>query len=200
MNKYFKIINGIALLGCGILGTMLAGCNKSLYNAEYQDPTLLTIAVVGAAGPDSLVNAGAQVQYGTYTLQSTTQYTWSLPADAQIINGAGSNVITVQFGIASGQVGVAAGDVTGSVGAKINFSISGDTTAAVGDEKVYISTSSLISGVTYAWTVPASAVIESGQGTNSIKIKFNTAGQQAVTVDASDAAASLSYTLPVTVQ
>jgi hypothetical protein len=181
-----------------LAGALFTACDKKDFDATYQDPSYLDLAVTGAAAGDTLVTAGSQVQYGTYTLQSSSTYTWKIPADAAIVSGSGTNIVKVQFGLSSGPVSVSAGNITGQVNATIQFNVSGTSTPAVGASVTYTSTAIPLTGVTYQWTLPADAVVVSGAGTNKITVQFTTAGAKTVACQASDSAATLNATLAVT--
>ncbi len=184
---------------CLLVTGILAGCSSKDYNPPYQNPTILKIAVSGTIQGDSVAEAGSQVSYGTYTLQSSPGYTWTVPSDATIISGAGSNAITVQFGLDTGVVKVVSGNMTGQVTLKIPFDVSGPSTASVGSAVSYQSTASPLSGVVYQWTVPSDATIVSGVGTNQISVIFASAGNASVTCQASSSTVTRSSTLAVTV-
>jgi hypothetical protein len=179
---------------------IMAGCSNKDYNPPYQDPTILKIAVSGTIAGDSVAAAGSQVQYGTYSLQSSAGYTWSVPSDATILSGEGTNNITVQFGLDSGTVRVVSGSLSAEVISKVPFQVTGPSGVPVGTTATYQSTASQMSGVTYQWTVPADATITSGAGTNQINVLFTLAGTVSVTCQATSSTTTRSATIAVTAQ
>jgi hypothetical protein len=186
----------VFLLAAGIM----AGCSNKDYNPPYQDPTILKIAVSGTIAGDSVAAAGSQVQYGTYSLLSSAGYTWSVPSDATILSGEGSNEITVQFGLDSGMVKVVSGSLSAEVISKVPFQVTGPSSVPVGTAASYQSTASLMSGVTYQWTVPANATITSGAGTNQISVLFTSAGNMSVSCQATSSTTTRSASIAVTTQ
>ncbi|MBW1296656.1 family 16 glycosylhydrolase [Aquimarina litoralis] len=80
-----------------------------------------------------------------------------------------------------------------------NTQLIGDNTVYVGDEnKIY--SISPIDGASYVWSVPTSATIISGQGTNSIEVNWGTSGGDvAVSVNVPDCGIS-DYKMTVTVE
>jgi hypothetical protein len=197
MNYYMKY--SIVLMVTG-LALAAGGCEKkSVYDPPYQDPTFLNIAISGADTGDTVVTAGSQVSYGTYSLQSTSTYTWQVPADATVISGAGTNAITIQFGLASGNVSVSAGSLSGSVASDVQFSVFGSSSVSSGGTATYTTTPVMLSGVTYQWQVPSGATIVSGSGTNQVQVLFTTPGSVQVSCTASDSQATQSSSVTVTV-
>jgi len=111
--------------------------------------------------------------------------TWTVPPDAFITAGQGTDAITVQWGITAGFV---------SVTAQIATCISTPTTLAVNVETIptaaqaisgpdtvcqnmggYQFTIPAISNAsTYVWNLPTGATITQGQGTSSIQVNFGT--------------------------
>jgi hypothetical protein len=200
--KFFQYINRpkglfpVILLAAG----MVAGCSNKDYNPPYQDPTILKIAVSGTIAGDSVAAAGSQVQYGTYSLLSASGYTWTVPSDATILSGEGSNQITVQFGLDSGLVKVVSGSLSAEVVSKVPFQVTGPSSVPVGTAATYQSTASMMTGVTYQWTVPPGATIVSGDGTNQLNVIFTSAGTMTVTCQATSSTTTRSASIAVTTQ
>jgi hypothetical protein len=121
--------------------------------------------------------------FTTASVANATSYNWTAPANASIQSGQGSSSVVVEFlpGFVSGSLSVTASNCAGTSTARtlalssstaVPTSITGPlNTVCAGSTQTY--TSSLVSGATvYTWTVPANAIINSGQGTNSISVKF----------------------------
>jgi len=104
-------------------------------------------------------------------------YTWTIPTDATIISGQGTNEITVDWGCSAGEVVVDLGSTciaaiadTFSV-ALANYAITGfSIVQANSTDRVYAIDN--IAGATYNWSVPSDASVASGQGTNEITVDF----------------------------
>ena len=124
--------------------------------------------------------------YSVSTVIGATVYTWSVPAGASIASGQGTNSISINFtGTAvSGNICVYASNncgnsstickaitVTSVVPAK-PVSISGNTIQCPGSTGAVFSCPTVSNALSYNWTVPATATIVSGQGTNSITVNF----------------------------
>jgi len=105
-------------------------------------------------------------------------YTWSGPAGSTILSGQGTNVIQIRYGNTSGNLTITPSNVCGngpsqSMAISITTSvpvqpgvITGPIAPCVGTTQTY--TVPVVSGVIYAWTVPAGWNITSGQGSNTI--------------------------------
>lgn len=138
--------------------------------------------------------------YSTPVIASASSYTWTVPAGATITSGAGTNTITVNFtnSFTSGSICVRANNACGSSAYKcITVSgmplnpgaISGANTVCFNQDNVLYTVAPQPGTVNYVWTVPQRATITSGQGTNSIRVRFgNKSGN--VTVTATNACGS----------
>jgi hypothetical protein len=137
----------------------------------------------GISGP---VNVIANTQGVTYSIpnDSGATFSWSVPSNAVIVSGQGTNSIVVDFGTQGGTVevtetnsfGSAVSSATVAVGnAPVTQTISGPANVVSGTNGVNYSVSSN-SGSSYTWTIPSGAAIVSGQGTNSIVVDFGTQG------------------------
>lgn len=139
--------------------------------------------------PSSITGATLSVCAGTtqtYSCPVSTtgalSYSWTVPANTTINSGEGTNTISVTFpaGFVSGTVKVAATNGCGSSTAKsltvrsvpsIPASITGLAMAAcAGSTQTYACPVSTTGATSYNWTVPAGAVVNEGQGTNSISV------------------------------
>lgn len=111
-----------------------------------------------------------------------TDYTWSVPSDAVITTGQGSNSIIINMGDSSGYVSVSASNSCGvseiqslwvyplSIPDSIG-QISGELTLCANDEGKLFSVANF-NDMNYVWSVPADAEIASGQGTETIMVNF----------------------------
>jgi hypothetical protein len=150
------------------------------------------------------------VQYSVETVENTLEYLWTVPDDAEIVQGQGTNSIFVNFGQSNGYVKVSTinlcGESTPSV-KEISLkrippqlsAIIGNVNPCLNQPNVMYSISDVSEATSYTWTVPNGATIVSGQNTNSIAVNFGANGGN-ITVKAnnecgSSAEKSLSITL-----
>lgn len=140
----------------------------------------------GATGIAFLVPSNAAI----------TTYDWTVPANSTIASGQGTNAITVDFGpgFNGGQICVTGTSTCGTLTAPRCKTISagiparpgniiGQANGVCGDTITY-SVVPVAGATSYNWTVPATATLLSGQGTNSIDLAFPpgfTGGQICVT-------------------
>ncbi len=129
-----------------------------------------------------------KLQIVTYTLPpivGATSYLWTVPLGADIINGQGTNSITINFASSyrTGDICVQYTTVCGtspfecisvSPQPKVNGTIVGPTTLCALANNIIYSIPLSAGATAYEWTVPTGATILSGQGTNLIKVAFGT--------------------------
>jgi hypothetical protein len=134
-------------------------------------------------------NASACLQstlnYSIPAVTNATNYQWTIPANATIVSGQGTDSIQVYFdgSFTSGDICVIASNVCGSTNASCMTitgtsiipttpaSITGNNFGVCNSTKAYSVTN--VPGVTFVWTVPAGATIISGQGTNSVNVNYS---------------------------
>ncbi|MBK6641409.1 MAG: proprotein convertase P-domain-containing protein [Bacteroidetes bacterium] len=137
---------------------------------------------------------GSTQSYSVPAVAGAVSYNWSLPANATIISGAGTNSVTISF--ASNYIG-------GNICASATNPCTTGTQECINVQRAIPSMPSYISGIafglcgttqtysipadpsvlTYNWTVPSGAVITNGAGTNTVEVNmagvsFPTAGNQ----------------------
>ena len=126
----------------------------------------------------------SNLTYSIPVVNNATNYQWSIPANATIVSGQGTNSILINFSQAytSGNICVIASNSCGStasscitVTGSANIpatpsSIIGNNYGVCNSIKTYSVTN--IAGVTYQWNVPAGATIISGQGSSAINVNF----------------------------
>lgn len=138
---------------------------------------------VSISGPVTDNCVGTIRTFSTAAVANATSYTWTAPTNTQIISGQGTNSIQLQVnsGFLSGSVSVRAENCRGNSSTRsltiylrpaTPSSITGPINGVcVGTTQTY--SCPVTAGATsYNWTVPANAVINSGQGTNSISVTF----------------------------
>ncbi len=135
-------------------------------------------------GPVNGACAGSTgISYSVVPVASATGYTWTLPANASIASGSGTNNITIDFAPAftSGNLYVKADNVCGSSPARSSTIrsvplspgvVTGTVTACANQSGVAYSVASVTGATSYTWTAPTNASVVSGQGTNSVTIDY----------------------------
>ncbi|WP_299761188.1 ice-binding family protein [uncultured Pontibacter sp.] len=134
---------------------------------------------------DAAVCAGTQQTYTTAAVAGATSYTWSFPSGWAVVSGEGERTVTVTVGNSSGKVSAKATNECGSSvqAAALDVAvndvlaapvISGSNGACIGASLTY--TIPAVNGATgYAWQVPATWTLVSGQNTNSIIVTVGSA-------------------------
>ncbi len=131
--------------------------------------------------------SGDTAEYSITVVPDADTYSWTVPADAIILSGQNTISLSVKWGTTSGDVSVLAGNECGtSLQSVIPVTvmlppnplnpISGPDVICAKTTTTF-STSSTDNGEILQWTVPADAMITSGQGTNMIEVLWGvTAG------------------------
>lgn len=135
----------------------------------------------------------AQSQNNVYTTEpGKSNYSWTVSAGGTITGGTGTNSVSVTWNTAGSQsLSVTYSNTTGCMAINptsfpviVNPTpiplITGPTSSCQGNTITY----STQSGQTnYQWTVSTGGQLLSGQGTNSISVKWNSSGNQSVGVN-----------------
>jgi hypothetical protein len=137
----------------------------------------------GAISGPSTVCANTTV---TYSIPPETGVTnnWTVPMDATIISGQGTDTITVLWGVISGSVSVTAQNSCGISYPSILYvvaetipvaaqAISGPDTVCQGQGGYQYSIPAIPNATTYIWTLPPGGIISQGQGTNVVQVGFS---------------------------
>jgi len=148
------------------------------------DSVLLTVLTAPISpgtitGPSSVCKDSTTV-YQVEPVTGVTSYSWTVPADATIVSGQNSPVITVLWGSTSGIVSVTVGNECGnSPPDTMNVgvftippppgTIVGPELGCVGIERDF-SIPDVPGAETYEWSVPPDAQITEGQGTVGVKV------------------------------
>jgi hypothetical protein len=148
------------------------------------------------SGP-TVVCTGATAGFSVPPATGVT-FTWTVPSDATITAGQGTDAITVQWGTTAGFVSViaqtgACTSLPGSLGVNAETvagaaqTIAGSDTVCQGEGGFQYSIPLISNASSYTWSIPAGAVITGGQGTNAILVDFgNTAVSGTMTVAGSN--------------
>ena len=119
----------------------------------------------------------------TDTIPHTARYYWNIPADASILNGAGTPSVRIKWGISAGEISVSGENYCGtgpSLSKTIELdslpvsagSVSGPDSVCIGKGSYNYAVTSLRFATSYGWTLPQGAFITSGQHTNRIIVEF----------------------------
>jgi uncharacterized protein YjdB len=162
------------------------GCNAVV-------PTVLNVTVdplpdqAGAiTGPTTVCAGDTAVVYSVAQIPNATTYVWALPPNASIVSGAGTNTITVDFGVnaASGVIIVYGNNVCGNGGnspalaVTINplpdpaGTISGPSDVCAPASGIVYSVAAIPNATFYLWTLPVGVTITSGDSTRMITVNF----------------------------
>ena len=145
------------------------------------------------SGPSILCANSVGNVFGTDLIAGATSYTWTLPAGCVITSGAGTRFVTITWGATAGNATVAGTNACGSgVSSSMPVTmyappaptIAGTSSGCQGFSAVYTTEAGMTG---YLWTVSTGGIINSGAGTNSVSVTWNTAGAQTVYVNYSNA-------------
>jgi hypothetical protein len=138
-------------------------------------------------GP-SVACINTQVTYTSVYNGGSVMFNWSVPADATIMSGQGSDTIVVQWGITAGNVDLFVSNdcgsgpvVTKAVG--INTIpepagvITGKDTVCQGQGNYVYSIPALPGTTEYIWTLPEGVTVSAGQGTNQVTLLMSNTAQ-----------------------
>ncbi|NOT49652.1 MAG: T9SS type A sorting domain-containing protein [Chitinophagaceae bacterium] len=154
------------------------------------DPRELAVtslpAVPGAiSGPTTGLCQRTGVVYSIAPVLAATTYTWTVPAGVTITAGQGTNSITVSFSgtFIDGPVSVLVSNACGANSTASTLALQGPTLApgpitgaAIGDCRLESQTYSIAAvnfALSYTWVAPPRVTILEGQGTTSVKVKFD---------------------------
>lgn len=162
-----------------IAGNECGNSNPSLLSVTLNQLPVITGDI---EGPES---ACEHEQLGFYVAESpgTVNYLWTVPADAEINDGQGTDSITVTWGSVSGDIMVMPENQCGSgesISKSVSFEnipvqpgiITGDDTVCINHSGYVFSVSLIPETISYQWTLPEGAIITDGEETHSITVSF----------------------------
>ncbi len=157
------------------------------------NPPVMNISVnpapgaIGAITGTSSVCAGTNgVAYSVVAIPAAVTYVWTLPANASIVAGFGTNNITVSFAnnAVSGNILVYGNNLCGNGTSSVAFPvvvsplpaaagiITGSAAICEGTTGVIYSVAPISLATSINWSVPAGATIVAGANTNTITVDF----------------------------
>ncbi|MEO8148241.1 MAG: GEVED domain-containing protein [Bacteroidia bacterium] len=155
-----------------------------------------TVATTGSVPPQPGIIAGSvavcknsDANYSIVNVPGATGYTWTVSAGASISAGQGFNSVTVHFSntATSSSISVVANNICGSGAARTlayvvssiapsqPSAINGSLYGLCNQTNVPYNCPVAVNAVSYLWTVPSGATVLTGQGTNSISVKYGAA-------------------------
>lgn len=140
---------------------------------------VITSAITG----NQSVNCASGSETYSVTATAGSSYNWTIPAGATLLSGQGTSSVEIDFNGIAGTISVIETNNGGCTGAAVTLTVvisnAVNTSVISGPTNVSCATSNevysviITAGSTYNWSVPAGAIILSGQGTNSISVDFN---------------------------
>lgn len=154
------------------------------------DPRELAVtslpSVPGAiSGPTTGLCQRTGIVYSINPVAAATIYTWSVPTGVTITAGQGTNSITVNFSgsFIDGNISVLVSNPCGANSTASSLALQGPTVApgpitgaTIGDCRLESQTYSIAAvptATSYTWVPPPRVTILQGQGTTSVKVKFD---------------------------
>lgn len=171
-------------------GLITVAANNICGANPANNPRQLAVSAIPAnpgpiSGPINGLCSLTGVVYSIAPVLSATSYLWTVPAGVTITNGQGTNSITVSFTntFNDGSISVLPSNVCAASLATSSLAIQGASTQPglisgpiIGDcrlENQVYSIAAVSGASSYTWTVPSRVTILEGQGTTSIKVKFD---------------------------
>jgi hypothetical protein len=156
--------------------------------------SILPVVVNPAPAPLNPVSWNGQVcknsnaSFFVVNADNSLSFTWTIPADAILLSGQGSNSIVVTWGNANGDVSVFAQNGCG-VGQPVVKSvvastipdpagaITGKDTICLGTANIVYSVPAINGATEYIWTTPVGVTITAGMGTSQVTLQYGTSAQ-----------------------
>lgn len=144
-------------------------------------------APASITGPDA-VCTGSVAKFYTGMNDNGTSLVWSVPPDASITSGQGTDTIYVQWGMTAGDVEVFAYNDCGDGPAVTKMveiktapgpagSVAGKDTVCQGQGNYLYSIDEITGATSYVWTLPEGATITAGSGTREVTLSFGATAQ-----------------------
>jgi hypothetical protein len=146
-------------------------------------------SIIGATNVCNAIGNGNTLTYRTQSVANAISYLWTVPAGATIVSGQGDTAITIRLdsSFINGNLRVQSMGYCGvntfqrslsltraTVSAPASISGPNSSCAFYANDSVATYSIAAVSGATgYVWTLPANTRLISGQGTTSIRVKFD---------------------------
>ena len=160
--------------------------SSAFYSRTLYALTGIPVSPSAIVGPTINVCAGSMQTYSCTAVTAAETYLWTVPANATIVSGQGTQNITVSFNagfVSSGIVSVRAENCYGQSGTRTvtvysipsaPVSIAGVSNNLCSGNVLTYSIAAVAGASSYVWTAPANTSIVSGQGTTSITLSIGT--------------------------
>ncbi len=174
---------GAGFTGGEVCVSAVNGCGTSTPRCKAVIRTTTAPTTPAAISASAPACANSSVTFTVAPINNANSYNWTIPNNATLISGAGTNSVVVSFNSSwvNGNIVVNANNCIGNSGNRTLAirgtpatpgTITGDRFAVcAGTTHSYSITN--VNGVTYAWTAPTGSIIN-GQGTNNVSITFPT--------------------------
>lgn len=178
-------------------GTSAANSLAIIINTIPNAPGIIT-------GNTTVCSGSTGNIYSISAVAGASSYTWNVPAGSSVTSGQGTITSTATMGSVSGNITVTASNACGASSASTNAifidplpstpgAISGLASMCAGTVGNVYSVTAASGATDYTWTVPAGAIITSGQGTNSMTVTMgSTSGNITLTANNSCGSTSAS--------
>lgn len=171
------ITYGFTFGQCGTSGTLTTNITSDAYPGGMG-----TLSI-----PTTICENESGVNISVPPVTGATNYVWTLPSDATITSGDGTESIVANFGLESGLLSVYAENACGPGGSQevgVNLlsspdalsPITGPGTVCENDGASYSVVRPLRSGLNYAWTLPIGATFGSDPNSNAVEVNFGSNG------------------------
>ncbi len=156
--------NSVNITFASSSGTVCVTADNSCGSSE---PQCMPVTVFGSlsgvlpgaiTGSSAVCSGGTDISYSISEMPDATSYSWTVPAEASIVSGSGTNSILVDFGTSSGNVSVIASNSCGSSDSRVlavtvspnsvGGSISGTSSICLGSDTGTMSLSGNVGAVT----------------------------------------------------
>jgi hypothetical protein len=176
-------------LAAGNYTLTVTGCNGFSNTSSYViNSNNGALGSVGLISGNNAICTASDYTYALPLVSNAAYYAWTVPANASVISGQGTNTVVIRFtsSFTNGTVSViASNSCQSSIPVSINVSLQSNSTIGTvgvitgaktgvcpGSFKFY-SVASVTNATNYTWVAPVNSVIVSGQGTRSVKVQFD---------------------------
>jgi hypothetical protein len=147
--------------------------------------SLTNVYAVGQiSGPKNVCSVlGSSATYSVAPVPGASTYNWTVPANATLVSGAGTNVVVVSFAsnFTTGTLAVSVASYCGSGSTTSTLAlktlpdnpgaISGSSCIVTGTTQTF-SVTPVTGATSYIWALPSGVTVQSGSGTNSVNLIF----------------------------
>ncbi|MCX6275708.1 MAG: T9SS type A sorting domain-containing protein [Bacteroidetes bacterium] len=193
-------------------GSLIVTANNLCGSSPIRSTTIRSVPLSPGAvtGTTTACANQAGVAYSIAAVTGATSYSWTAPVNASIVSVQGTTSVTIDYSnsFSGGTLKVTANNLCGSGPARsvtirsipsLPGTVTGSATVCANQTGVAYSVAAVTGATSYAWTVPAGAVVATGQGTNSITVNFGASGGNVSVQAANTCGSSMMKNFAVTV-